>query len=74
MKTVAFFANLSLVYLLSCVLYLIIVRASRMGTPFNDSLTDAQRRLKRQSARMRGRAYALALTAALVFVFGVCGF
>ena len=62
-------ARVSLVYALACVFYVALTRT--YGTPFRDSLTPLQLRVKARAVRQRGRAFALALVAscALVFTF-----
>lgn len=59
-------ARAALVYSLACAGYLVLTRD--YGTPFLDSLTPAQREIKRASARRRGDAFwaSAALAAALV--------
>lgn len=44
-------AYVSMAYLLSCVLYLLLTR--RMGTPFSDTLTEEQKKVKNCSAKGR---------------------
>ena len=55
-----------MVYALACVGYLVLTRP--LGTPFQDSLTEEQRQIKREAARVRGRAFAQSLVGALVLV------
>ena len=54
---VAVLAYVALVYLMSCVLYLIMVKYRNVGSPFKDSLTSAQLSLKQCSANKRMRIF-----------------
>lgn len=60
---------IALAYILTAVLYYVVTRF--VGTPFNDSLTERQKRIKACSARTRGAVFllsALIATALLVVV------
>ena len=58
-------AYLAAGYLVACVVYALVT--SCMGTPFRDSLTDAQRQILAESKTQRARAFALgALVAVLL--------
>ena len=54
-------------YVLSCVLYLVFTRNT--GTLLADSLTAKQRKLKQQSAKVRGRIFSRAVLCAAAVVF-----
>jgi hypothetical protein len=54
---VAALAYVALIYLMSCVSYLIMVKYRKIGTPFTDSLTSAQLSLKQCSANTRMRIF-----------------
>ena len=53
------FANLSMCLVIASVLYL--VQTRHLGTPFADSLTDAQREIKDCAAAARRRAFVIGL-------------
>ena len=57
-------AYLALGYLIASAVYLALTR--RMGTPFADSLTDAQRAILRDSKRARRRAFVTGAAGAAV--------
>ena len=57
---------LALVYAVACVVYLCITRF--IPTPFDDSLTDAQRRIKAESASVRGTVFGVSVAVAVVLV------
>jgi hypothetical protein len=59
-------AHLCLGYAIACVIYLLLTKS--LGTPFKDSLTEAQMRIKRHSVRKRGYAFLMSsiLSAALL--------
>lgn len=50
-----FLSNATIVYTLACVYYYVATRT--VSTPFGDSLTEEQRRIKQESARVRGRIF-----------------
>ena len=56
-----FFARLAFVYIIASVGYLVLTR--KIGTPFYDSLTEEQRAIKRESVKVREKAF---YTAALI--------
>jgi len=59
-------ATLAMIYAGACVVYLVLTRP--LGTPFRDSLTEAQQRIKRDSVRARRDAFlaGLAISAMVV--------
>ena len=63
-------AYVSIAYTLACVLYLVLVRWTNVGTPFHDSLWPEQIAIKKQSARKRAVIFwtSVALAVALLAV------
>lgn len=61
-------AHAMLVYTLASAVYLCVTRF--VDTPFADTLTDAQREVKAESARTRGAIFAAALAGCAVAVLG----
>lgn len=59
-------ANAAIVYSLSCVLYLLLTR--RIGTPFMDSLSKEQRKIKAESSSVRKEIFLKSLLASSVIV------
>lgn len=59
---VAGFAYVALAYLGASLIYLVVVAILGLGTPFNDSLSEAQRYIKQRSARNRGLAFTFGVT------------
>ena len=57
-------AALAVAYTLASIVYLVGSRA--MGTPFNDSLTDEQRRLKSASSKKRGALFLVSFAVSLL--------
>ena len=51
----AWLARAAFVYVVASLVYLFWTR--RIGTPFKDSLSEAQRAIKREAARQRGRIF-----------------
>lgn len=64
--TTTVFASASLVYAIACLFYLLGTRS--LGTPFMDSLTPAQRDLKRNSAQVRGRIFCTGIAVGIALV------
>ena len=60
----ALLASAAFVYVIASVVYLIVTHT--FGTPFKDSLTDEQRRIKAASARRRGWAFLLGIAVGLL--------
>jgi len=56
-----------IIYILASVFYLL--RTRTIGTPFNDSLSDSQRKIKKQSANERKNVFYLGviLSSALIY-------
>jgi hypothetical protein len=55
-----------MIYAGACVVYLVLTRSA--GTPFTDSLTDDQRRIKKESAKVRSHAFAIGIALSSVIV------
>lgn len=53
-KTV-WMSNIALVHLIACIVYLVLTY--NMDTPFKDSLSEEQKKIKRESAQVRKRIY-----------------
>jgi hypothetical protein len=66
-KPTAIFANIAIVYITACLIYLVITRS--IGTPFNDSLNDEQREIKKQSAKKRGSIFFFSILISIVILF-----
>jgi len=49
------FAYVSMIYLISCVFYLVVTRC--IGTPFLDSLTEEQKQIKKKSSKQRANIF-----------------
>lgn len=60
-------SHLSIVYLIACVIYMILSR--HLGTPFKNSLTEAQKILKAQSSHVRGQIFLIGLIVGFLLVF-----
>ena len=54
------------VYCLACIYYLIMTR--NVGTPFNDSLTQKQKKIKKESAKVRRAAFLQGLAASALLM------
>ena len=54
------------VYCLACIYYLIMTR--NIGTPFKDSLTEKQKRIKKESAKVRRAAFLQGLAASALLM------
>ena len=63
---VLLFAGLGISYVLASILYLIATR--KLGTPFKDSLTQAQRSLKKKSAHKRSTIFWISFGGSLLAV------
>lgn len=61
---VSVLAYASLTHALACVVYLFLTR--HLGSPFKDSLTPEQRRIKRDAVRVRTQAYQTGLVASIL--------
>lgn len=59
-------ATLAMIYTGACVVYMVLSRNA--GTPFKDSLTDTQKRIKTESTRVRGRIFLQSLGIAAMVV------
>ena len=59
-------AHFGLIYCITCLVYLIVTRCA--GTPFMDSLTEDQKKIKKESARVRGQAFLLSAIVGFVLV------
>lgn len=66
----AMLAYAAIVYTAACVLYLVLVRAYGVGSPFADSLSESQKRIKEASAKTRYAIFfdSVAIAALLVIV------
>ena len=60
-------SHISIVYVIACIVYMIF--SKHLGTPFKDSLTREQKRLKEQSSHIRGQLFLLGLVAGFLIVF-----
>lgn len=60
------FARAAFVYVIACVGYLLMTR--QIGTPFNDSLTEEQKKIKREAASIRRSAFIKSLLIGCVIV------
>ena len=56
-----------LIYILASVFYLL--RTRTIGTPFNDSLTEEQKKIKRESANVRRNVFYLGLILSSVIIY-----
>ena len=61
-----FLAYLSAAYIIASVSYLIFT--CNMGTPFKDSLTPHQRKLKKKSSSRRGTVFGISFAVAIVIL------
>lgn len=59
-------ARLALVYLIASLIY--IVLTCSYGRPFYDSLTEGQRKIKRDAVKKRGCAFAIGLVVGVIVV------
>ena len=62
-------SNVAIVYLIACVSYVLLTRS--LGTPFLDSLSCEQLRVKGESSKKRARMFALGIVIGVVVV--LCG-
>ena len=65
------FAALAIAYLISSVAYLLITR--NYGTPFKDSLTPNQIKIKQASSASRGRVFGISFVVSFILI-GCCWF
>lgn len=65
----AWFAGAAFVYVIASLVYVCLTRG--IGTPFNDSLTEAQRSIKRGAVKARGRFFAIGVGVGLA-TLAVC--
>ena len=61
------FAYAMIIYILGSIYYLL--RTRTIGTPFNDSLTDEQRKIKNESANRRRMVFYQGLLLSIVVVY-----
>ena len=66
-KMSKYLAYTMLVYTIASLYYFVISR--KIGTPFNDSLTDEQKEIKRQSSNKRRNIFLIGLVFAIVMVY-----
>lgn len=59
-------ATVAMIYTGACVIYMIL--SQNAGTPFRDSLTETQLRIKKESARVRGTIFLQSLGIATMVV------
>ena len=62
-------ARLSVAYFLSMPLYMLTTRILKYGTPFNDSLSAEQQKIKKESAKKRLSAFLLSMSVSVFLVF-----
>ena len=62
-------SKLSFVYLVASAVY--IVQTRKLGTPFNDSLTEEQRSIKREAVEHRKRAFHVGLAVGCMAAVGL---
>lgn len=62
-------AMLPVVYAVASLLYLVMVKALALGTPFRDSLSPWQLQLRKASTQMRARVFAISTIASAAGVF-----
>ena len=55
------FAQIFIVYVIGCVLYLLLTWMLRIGTPFKDTLTTQQKQIQKKSAKLRGCIFTLSI-------------
>ena len=60
-------SHISIVYVIACIVYMVF--SEHLGTPFKDSLTEEQKKLKAQSSYIRGQLFLLGLVAGFLVVF-----
>ena len=61
----------ALAYLTACLFYVVATRF--MGKPFNDSLTDKQKEIKKKSSKQRGYVFWISFVVSLIII-GVLSF
>ncbi len=59
-------AYVSMIYVISCVFYFIVTRC--IGTPFLDSLTEEQKRLKKQSSQKRHNIFLIGIVVGIILL------
>ena len=57
-------SNIALVHLIACLVYMVLT--INMGTPFYDSLTEEQKKIKNNSSRKRSHAYTTGILLGIV--------
>lgn len=62
-------AYFTLAYLTASLVYVLVTYIGRWGTPFKNSLSPEQLRLKRSSARKRGCLFGISFVVALIILF-----
>lgn len=60
-------SHISIVYVIACIVYMVF--SKHLGTPFKDSLTEEQKRVKAQSSHIRSQIFLLGLVAGFLVVF-----
>lgn len=74
-KMSKYLAYFMLIYCISCVYYMVFTR--NIGTPFNDTLTPAQLKIKQESASIRSNIFKQGIIVGIIFIiihepFKVC--
>lgn len=59
-------AHFAIVYVIACLTYCILT--FRMGTPFKDSLTSDQKKIKEESSQKRGRMFLIGIIVGFITV------
>ncbi len=65
----AYISYFTIAYFIASILYLIITYAAQFGTPFSDSLTAQQRKLKSKSDGKRGIVFVASFSVCLIILF-----
>lgn len=68
-KVSIYLAYLAVAYIGACIYYLLITNLTGVGTPFNDTLTEAQRAIKNESARKRRNIFIHGMVVTAVAVY-----
>ena len=66
-RTTMILSYICIVYISASLIYLILTRS--IGTPFNDSLTEKQRCIKKESALIRKKIFLLGIIISLIGIF-----
>lgn len=65
----AYISYITIAHFLASLVYLFVTTVFNFGTPFNDSLSVEQRKIKKESSRKRGVVFGIAFIICLLVLF-----